>query len=77
MANAAGNNPLHWFYNVDKTKAPAVVKLSGVRYVEAGNPLSPAFKRNGDDGIWMMTATTGVTAYIDRNNPLSPAYKRP
>lgn len=76
MANAAGNNPLHPSYFAEKANAPVAVKQSGVRYVDAGNPLSPAFKRSGGEGIWTMTATTNVQPYVDRNNPLSPSYKR-
>jgi hypothetical protein len=76
LANAQQqNNPLHPTYFAAKRVAIHPISTDGVsRYVDAHNPLHPAFARAGEASNWDATGVAATQAYIDANNPLHPKY---
>ena len=68
-------NPLHPAYYAERT----IVDFQYIptqAYVDAGNPLHPAFAKTAFNNAWISTAAIGGNAYVDSGNPLHPAFKR-
>lgn len=68
-------NPLHPAYYAER----AIVDfefLPTQNYVDAANPLHPAFTRTTFRAEWMTTGAIGGKPYVDARNPLHPAFKR-
>ena len=76
-AAQATDNPLHPSYYQDKAGqwAQPVATVNTARYVDATNPLNPAYSRTGE-AKWVETSDVNVVAYVDSRNPLSPSFKR-
>ena len=55
--------------------AQPVATVNIARYVDASNPLNPAYSRTGE-AKWVETSDVNVVAYVDSRNPLSPSFKR-
>ena len=68
-------NPLHPGYYAERATV-AFEYLPTQQYVDAGNPLHPAFAKTAFRNEWMTTAAIQGKAYVDSRNPLHPAFKR-
>lgn len=76
MANAQDrNNSLHPSYHAGKTQVIAIA-ASGERYVDARNPLHPAYGQGSGSDDWQGAAAQAPLAYVDHHNPLHPAFVR-
>jgi hypothetical protein len=69
------DNPLHPAYYPLRSSAPAGV-IGGATYIDAGNPLHPAFAKAAVNGKWIVTGAAGSAPYVDSHNPRHPAFGR-
>lgn len=71
------SNPLHPAYFSGKSVGSTPTSSGGdSRYVDAHNPLHPAFARAGEASKWDATGSVSAQAYIDAGNPLHPKFQR-
>jgi hypothetical protein len=68
-------NPLHPAYFAESASVDFQY-LPTTNYVDAGNPLHPAFAKTTFRDKWMTTAAIESKPYVDERNPLHPMFKR-
>lgn len=69
------DNPLHPAYYAERATV-TFQYLPTQPYVDAGNPLHPAFAKTTFDTPWISTGASNRKAYVDSRNPLHPAFNR-
>jgi hypothetical protein len=68
-------NPLHPAYYAERVTTEFNVTTTQ-RYVDAGNPLHPAFAKTTSSAEWVATGVGNIQRYVDARNPLHPAFNR-
>ena len=68
-------NPLHPAYYAERATV-TFQYLPSVAYVDARNPLHPAFAKTTFNNAWISTGASSGKAYVDSRNPLHPAFNR-
>jgi hypothetical protein len=68
-------NPQHPAYFAERNTLEFAA-TEGAFYVDSGNPLHPAFVRNGQTGNWLSTGKGDGAPYVDARNPLRPSYRK-
>ena len=68
-------NPLHPAYYAERATV-AFQYLLTQPYVDASNPLHPAFAKTTFNNAWISTGASSGKAYVDSRNPLHPAFNR-
>ena len=74
-AAARQDNPLHPAYYAERATV-AFQYLPTQPYVDASNPLHPAFAKTTFNNAWISTGASSGKAYVDSRNPLHPAFNR-
>lgn len=69
------DNPLHPAYYAERITTEFNVRVTE-RYVDAGNPLHPAFAKTSFPADWIATGAGNGERYVDSRNPLHPTFKR-
>ena len=68
-------NPLHPAYYAERATV-TFQYLPTEAYVDARNPLHPAFAKTTFNNAWISTGASSGKAYVDSRNPLHPAFNR-
>ena len=68
-------NPLHPAYYAERTTV-TFQYLPTEAYLDARNPLHPAFAKTTFNNAWISTGASSGKAYVDSRNPLHPAFNR-
>jgi hypothetical protein len=68
-------NPLHPGYYAERNTVEFAA-TEGAPYVDSGNPLHPAFVRNGQTSNWLSTGNADGKPYVNARNPLHPSYSK-
>ena len=68
-------NPLHPAYYAECATV-TFQYLPTEAYLDARNPLHPAFAKTTFNNAWISTGASSGKAYVDSRNPLHPAFNR-